>query len=101
MSGNCRTKRIVGPYGTWDKEDLIGSHVSIASLPVSNFVGGFDNEATYTIKDIYFRISNDGKTITVIELLELPGMFFTWKDLHVRGIVVKKKEDPSDGNEEG
>ena len=90
---NCECKRIVGPYGTWEYSDLIGSVVKISSMPVSNFRKGFDASQPCTIKDIYFRISVDGKVITVIELNEHPGMIFTWKDLKIEGILVKPKKD--------
>ena len=93
---NCKAKRLVGPYGSWTKEELIGAHVRISSMPVSNFAGGFDCHQVCTIKDIIFRISNDGKTITIILLDQFPDYFFTWKDLEVIGIVVKPNND---GNE--
>jgi hypothetical protein len=86
---NCKCKRLVGPYGSWSTEELIGAFVRVNSMPVSNFVKGFDSSATYTIKDIYFRVTVDGKTITTITLNECPGMIFTWKDLEIKGIVVK------------
>lgn len=58
-------------------------------MPVSNFAGGFDCHQVCTIKDIIFRISTEGKTITIILLDQFPDYFFTWKDLEVIGIVVK------------
>ena len=94
---NCKAKRLVGPYGSWKLEELIGAHVRISSMPISNFAKGFDCYQICTIKEILFRISNDGKTITVIILNEFPDYFFTWKDLEVIGIVVKPKEN--NGNE--
>jgi hypothetical protein len=77
---NCKAKRLVGPYGSWSREELIGAHVRISSMPVSNFAGGFDCHQTFTIKDIIFRISTEGKTITVIILDQYPDYSFTWKD---------------------
>lgn len=84
MNSNCKNKRIIGPSGNWDYYQVIGAKVRIQSLPVSNFFGCMNSTTDfYTISDIYFRISLDGKTITVIELEEYPGRFFTWKDLEV------------------
>lgn len=80
---------MVGPYGSWSREELLGAHVRVSSMPVSNFAKGFDCHQVYTIKDIIFRISNEGKVITIILLDQFPDYFFTWKDLEVIGIVVK------------
>lgn len=81
---NCANKRIVGPSGIWEYEQLLGAKVKLKSLPVSNFFGCMCSDSdTLTIKDIYFRISLDGKTITVLELAEYPGKIFTWKDVEV------------------
>jgi hypothetical protein len=93
MSTNCECKRLVGPWGTWGYEELIGAHVVVSSMPVSNFKFGFDSERVYTIEDIYFRVSNDGKAITVVTLKEYPNMIFTWKDLEIKAIIVKPKEN--------
>lgn len=62
-------------------------------MPVSNFLKGFDADQVYTIKDIIFRVSMDGKTISVVILEENPDIFFTWKDLEVIGIKVKDNEE--------
>ena len=73
MLNSCRNSRIVGPSGIWEYEQLIGAKVKVSSLPVSNFFGCFSGGGSndlLTIKDIYFRISLDGKTITVIELTQ-------------------------------
>ena len=35
----------------------------------------------YTIKEVKFRVSLDGKILTIIRLEELPDAIFTWKDL--------------------
>lgn len=84
MNSNCKNKRILGPSGNWDYYQLIGSKVRISSLPVSNFFGCINSVTDlYTISNIYFRISLDGKAITIVELEEYPGKFFTWKDLEV------------------
>lgn len=84
MFSSCKTKRIVGPSGIWEYSQMIGAKVKVKSMPVSNFFGCFSGvNELLTIKDVYFRISLDGKTITVIELVEYPGKIFTWKDLEI------------------
>ena len=69
------------PAGIWDFQNMIGAQVKVKSMPISNFSSGIMASDTYTIGDIYFRVSLDGKTITIIRLRELPDLFFTWKDL--------------------
>jgi len=80
---NCGCKRDMDPAGIWDYQNMIGAQVKVKSMPVSNFSSGIMASDTYTIGDIYFRVSLDGKTITVIRLKELPDLFFTWKDLEI------------------
>ena len=96
---NCRAKRLISPYGSWKPEELIGARVRVRSLPVSNFIYNFDADQLFTISNIYIRISMDGKAITVIELDESPGHVFTWKDLEIESILVKKKEDGDESKE--
>lgn len=92
---NCLNQRIVGPTGTWDYVQMLGAKVRIKSLPVSNFFGTMCSVAdVLTVKDIYFRISLDGKVITVVELVEYPGKIFTWKDLEVVEVSVTAKFRP-------
>lgn len=89
---NCTGKRIQGPSGVWEYDQLLGAKVRLKSMPISNFFscqGGVSE--VFTIKDITFRISLDGKTITIIELSEMPGKVFTWKDLEVIDIAVTAK----------
>lgn len=81
--GNCSRRRVKSPNGTWGYNSLIGAQVKVRSTAVTNFFGTFLASDVCTIKDIYFQISLDGKAITVIELAEYPGKFFTWKDLEV------------------
>lgn len=71
------------PAGIWDYQNMIGAQVKVKSMPISNFSSGIMASNIYTIDDIYFRVSLDGKTITIIRLRELPDLFFTWKDLEV------------------
>lgn len=80
---NCGCKRDMDPAGIWDYQNMIGAQAKVKSMPVSNFSSGIMASDTYTIEDIYFRISLDGKVITIIRLKELPDHFFTWKDLEV------------------
>jgi hypothetical protein len=80
---NCGCKRYMDPAGIWDFQNMIGAQVKVKSMPISNFSSGIMASDTYTIGDIYFRVSLDGKTITIIRLRELPDLFFTWKDLEV------------------
>lgn len=92
MFSDCKTKRIVGPSGIWEYSQLIGAKVRVNSMPISNFFGCFSGvNDLLTIKDIYFRISLDGKTITVIELVEYPGKIFTWKDLEIVELHIVSK----------
>lgn len=86
-------KRIKDPSGSWEYPQLIGAKVEIKSLPVSNQFRCFSSgSSTGTIRDIYFRISLDGKVITVVELNEFPGKIFTWRDLQVKEISTKSTE---------
>ena len=96
---NCKAKRLVGPYGSWTLEELLGAHVRISSMSVSNFSKGFDCHQICTIKDINFRISNEGKAITIITLDQFPEYTFGWKDIEVIGIVVKPKNNGSESKE--
>lgn len=92
---NCLNQRIVGPTGTWDYVQILGAKVIIKSLPISNFFGTMcSNSDLFTIEDIYFRISLDGKVITIIKLVEYPDKFFTWKDLEIVEVNVKAKFKP-------
>lgn len=87
---NCGCKRDIDPAGTWDYQQMIGAKVKVKSMPMSNFHVGVFGE--FTVEDIYFRISLDGKAITIIRLKELPDLFFTWKDLEVLNLVSSDEE---------
>ena len=91
---NCGCKRDIDPAGIWDYKNLIGAKVRVKSMPISNFYNGVFGDCT--IEDIYFRISIDGKVITVIRLKEHPDLFFTWKDLEVLKVI--NYADPICGN---
>lgn len=84
----CECKQ--DPAGTWNYSDLIGSGVKVKSMPISNFCA-IDANQTFKIQDIYFRASLDGKMITIVKLKELPGMFFTLRDLELVGIKRKTR----------
>lgn len=87
MTTNCSCSNVKNPAGIWEYFQLIGAKVYIRSTPVSNFFNLQNSSSQCTIKDIYFRLSIDGKTITVVELEEYPGKIFTWKDLLVSELV--------------
>jgi hypothetical protein len=89
MINKCECKQ--DPAGTWDYKDLIGSAVKVKSMPVTNFIA-IDSEEVFTIDDIYFRVSLDGKIITIVKLKELPGSFFTLRDLELVGISRKSNK---------
>ena len=85
MKTVCRRTRVTDPAGIWDYSNLIGATVRISSISVGNLnnMFGVDSEWHHTIEDIYFRVTTDGKTITVIRLKDMPDCLFTWKDLEV------------------
>lgn len=83
---NICNGRVNGPSGLWKYYQLVGAKVLIKSTPSCNFFAIKNASSEYTIKEIYVRISYDGKGITVIELEELPGKVFTWRDLEIVSI---------------
>lgn len=89
-------RRVKDPSGSWEHSQLLGAKVHVKSLPVSNFFCNINSSDVMTIENIYFRVSLDGKTITVIELSELPGKVFTWRDLEIIELSSKNiYQDPS------
>lgn len=84
---NCECKRVKDPSGLWDFKNLIGAKVYIKSIPISNLIRISQTDVLYTISNIQFRVSVDGKAITIIELEEIPGSFFTWKDLCIDSLI--------------
>lgn len=80
-------KRSYGPAGLWTIGQMIGAKVKLKSLPIMNTIS-CDTRVfgTCTIHNIMFRVTQDGKTITTIELEEAPGTYFTWKDLEVLNV---------------
>ena len=85
MKSVCNRTRVTDPSGVWDYKNLIGAQVMITSMPVSNLNNtfAFNSNVIHTISDIYFRVTTDGKTITVIRLVDMPSYLFTWKDLEI------------------
>lgn len=81
MKDNCSCKRGIPPHGLWSIDNLIGAKVVIISTSIGNFLMGFDANEERTIKDVQFRISIDGKAITLVTLEGLEGKTFTLKDL--------------------
>lgn len=95
MNSNCNNTRVVGPTGNWEYTQLLNAKVRIKSLPVSNFFCNMSSDTDlYTIDDIYFRVSLDGKVITLVALREMPGKFFTWKDLEIVEINITSRVRP-------
>lgn len=87
MGCNCKTSRYCCPDGIWSYENMIGAKVAVRSTTIGNFNTLIDGSGEYKIKDIYFRVSIDGKTITVVELEGLDGSYFTFKDLEILSVV--------------
>ena len=85
----------VDPSGVWDYKDMIGAKVVVKSMPVGNFFKMTSCSKTHTIKDIYFRVTLDGKTITLVELegADLEGIYFNWKDLIIIDITEKNAKN--------
>ena len=79
---NCECKRIIDPAGTWEYCNMIGAMVKILSIPVGDFKP-LTKGTNCIIEDVYFRISTDGKVITVVKLKEYPDFLFTFKDLEI------------------
>lgn len=75
--------------GNISLDQVIGSRVKIKSLTISN---GFDwkpsKDNEYTISDLVFRISIDGKCFTIVKIKEIPNKTFTLKDIE---FILKNK----------
>ena len=84
---NCDCKRLIGPSGIWSASELVGAVVQVGSMPVSNFgSAAIDVNSKFTVDSVDFRISLDGKAITVVKLKGLDDCIFTLKDLIFVGI---------------
>lgn len=82
-------RRIQDPEGTWDYKHIIGAKVKVKSTPIDNFSEEINTTDVYTVKDILFRVSLDGKVVTRVVLAEAPRDILTWKDLIVVDISPK------------
>ena len=75
--------------GTWSYNDLIGSKFKIKSIRLSyygsiNRFGAFKYSGEeLTLKAIYFRVSTDGKILTLFRMEEVCGKLFLPKDLEL------------------
>jgi hypothetical protein len=87
--GFCKNNEIRIPkenqQGNISLDKVRGSKVIIKSLTISN---GFNWEPIknkeYTISDIAFRISTDGKCFTIVKIKEIPDRTFTLKDIEFK-----------------
>lgn len=77
---NCSHSKNVQPDGIWDLSNMIGAKVKIASISGYFNYNVQDFSKTYTVVDIKFRVSLDGKAITLVYLDGITGTF-TLKDL--------------------
>lgn len=69
------------PSGEVDISKVIGATVRLVSAcQAQGWIENVDQK-TYTIEDILFRISTDGKTFAIIKLKGLDDKTFTWKDI--------------------
>ena len=69
--------------GSWGYKDIVGSKVSISSLPiVSSYRKRFvDNSQSLTVEDIIFKVSRDGEILPLYKFLGIdeyfPSQFLT------------------------
>lgn len=75
--------------GTWSYNDLIGSKFKIKSIRLSSY-GTINRSGAFkysgeelTLKAIYFRVSTDGKILTLFRMEEVCGKLFLPKDLEL------------------
>lgn len=82
---------VTSPSGNWGIENLIGGKVRIKSVSIWNglFSGGMDGKKEYTIEEVKFRISLDGKCFTILKLKDVPDRLFTLKDVEIVSVVCK------------
>lgn len=74
--------RLEGSTGSIELDKLIGAQVKVINLTMQN--GLFWKEGVdeiYTVSDIKFRVSIDGKCHTIVYLDEFKDRSFTLKDL--------------------
>lgn len=84
---NVCNNKYPSPSGLWRCSNLIGAEVKVKSFPGYNLVfnssPNIGKKGIYKIKEIYVKVSTDGKGITVVELEEFPSKVFTWRDLEI------------------
>lgn len=91
---NCECKRLIGPSGIWSPAELVGAVVQVGSMPVSNFgSAAIDISSKFIVDSVDFRISLDGKAITVVKLKGLDDYIFTLKDLIFVGIYQSNEKE--------
>lgn len=90
---NCECKRLIGPSGIWSVAELVGAVVQVGSMPVSNFGAAIDVNSEFIVDSVDFRISLDGKAITVVKLKGLDDYIFTLKDLIFVGIYQSNEKE--------
>lgn len=86
MKSNCKSNRYCCPDGIWEIDNLVGAKVAIRSTGIGNFTTCMPS-GEFKIKEIYFRVSVDGKAITLVKLEGLDDEFFTFKDLEILSVV--------------
>lgn len=75
--------------GTWSYKELIGSKFRLKSIPIS--INGVlqkkcnlkYSQMSMTLKDVYFRVSTDGKVYTLFRMEEVCGKLFLPRDLEL------------------
>lgn len=84
--------------GTWSYKDMRGSRVKLKSVSLS-YKGTINKNSAFryagmemTIKDIYFRVSTDGKIIPLFRMEEVTGKLFLGRDLE----LIEISKTPSD-----
>lgn len=85
------------PSGEVSYQELIGAKVKVISgCSVQSDLRGI-REPSFTIEDIKYRVTVDGKTMTLIKIKELPKNTFTLKDIEIISI----NSDNGESSEEG
>ena len=75
--------------GTWSYKDLIGSrfrlkHISISHGGIVNKNNSFKySESELTLKEVYFRVTTDGKVQPLFRMEEIIGKLFFPNDLEL------------------
>ena len=75
--------------GTWSYKELIGSKFRLKSIPIS--INGVlqkkcnlkYSQMSMTLKEVYFRVSTDGKVYTLFRMEEVCGKLFLPRDLEL------------------